>query len=640
MARTDRSPSRESAFLRAERFVTAAIIAVALALALVWVFRVPFFEEPDENAHADYAFTLFTVHAPFRAQEGRAATDVHPLVRYLEERSDFRTIHYNPDGRAPAGYGSAAFYRDVDSRAPGVAADFLAHDGGRVPWVARQYSYLYYALDAMAIGAAALVSGGSAVAEFFGARILNVALLAVSLILTYLTLGELRVHRLLRLVLIAAIAWFPLTSWVSAYVQPDNLAFAAIALVFYLSLRARREADVMWPALWLGLGLGLLAMTKSQYFVAVALPALADRSFRSAPHLQSAVRRAFYVLLVCAPAALLIASSFAIRGSERAYVSNAIAANGDPLGVALHHGSAAFAAYAGSELVAFLSKTFSWGLPFVSYWGMISWTGTQIRFGGPSPTALVFQLLSACSLVIFVLVTARTASVWIRLARVAQRSPRASWRLLLGDVIFNSYVLFIAVMAAIWVASGGELGTQGRYWLPFILPATLCATRYALPHFAQLWRLRRAFAMVGASVLLLYSIAGSIAALAALDDRFYRAPSSLNPYEYQARITGLGPVVDGWAVDSRSGEPARRVDLVIDGRIRVPARTGMARRDAALRLHDDALLDSGFAAPLPRRLPSGRHSLRLDVYEAGRAAPYPSRAVAQILVGPQGATRP
>lgn len=634
--------------------IAAAIIAVALALALVWVFRVPFFEEPDENTHADYAFTLFTLHAPFRAQEGRPGTDVHPLVRYLEDRSGFRTIRYNPDGRVPAGYGSAPFYRAIDAGAPHVAADFLAHDGGRVPWVARVYPYLYYALDALAIGAAALVSGGSAVAEFFGARLFNVVLLGVSLTLTYLTLCGLGIQRPWRLALLAAIGWFPLTTWVSAYVQPDNLAFSAVALVFYLSVRLRREPDALRAALWLGLALGLLAMTKSQYFVAVALPAFADRTIRSAPALRTVSRRFAYTALLVAPAAVLVASSLFVRAGESATVGRVIGANGSPVTVALHHGPVAFAAYAASEIVTTASKTFEWGLPFASYWGMISWTGRQFQFGDATTTSLVYEIIAMFSVIVFALVGARTILVWVRLARIARRSSRSAWRLMFSDVIFNGYASFLAVIAAIWVATQGELGTQGRYWLPFILPAMLCATRYAVPPVPKLRRLRKPMLAIGTCALLLYSIVGSIAALAALDDRFYRPVSTASPVEYFAQITRVGSLdlyapqggeprvafgsavaVDGWAIDSRAGMPARRVDVVVDdGRIRIPARVGVPRPDAVDRLHDDDLLDSGFAAVLPPTLSPGPHVVRLDVYERDRPAPRTSRAVLGIVVEP------
>jgi hypothetical protein len=643
------------------RVAAGAIIAVALALALVWVFRVPFFEEPDENAHADYAFTLFTLHAPFRARDGRPGTDVHPLVRYLEDRSGFRTVRYNPDGRVPAGYGSARFYRAIDAGAPRVPATFLAHDGGRVPFIARQYAYLYYALDALTIGAAALVSGGSAAAEFFGARLFNVALLGLSLTMTYLTLCELGVGRPWRLGLLAAVGWFPLTTWVSAYVQPDNLAFTAVALIFYLSLRLRREENVLRAALWLGLALGLLALTKYQYFIAVALPVLADRTVRSAPQLRTASRRLAYLFLVCVPTVILVASSLVMRESESAHVAQTIGANGDPLAIAAQHGPAALAAYVSAEGVAFVSKTFSWGLPFVSYWGAISWTARQLQFGDAVATSLVYKALGTCSLFIFALVVARTIRVWVRLARVARRRLGAFWRLLFSDVIFNSYVLFIVVIGAIWVATQGLAGTQGRYWLPFILPAMLCATRYAVPPVRELRRLRRPFVTIGTCALLLYSVTGSFAALAALDDRFYRAPTALSPFEYNARITRLGAYdlyaptdgvprvafgaatsVDGWAVDSRAGAPARRIDIVIDDRIRIRARVGAPRPDAVDRLNDDDLLDSGFVARLPPTLPAGAHTLRLDVYELDRAAPYPSRAIVSVIVEslPRRALRP
>ena len=153
-----------------ERAAAAAIVAIALGLACVWVFRVPLFQQPDENAHADYAFALFAAHGPIRASTGRPATDVDPVVRYLEGASGFRAMRFSGDGRVPAGYGSAAFDRALDAGAPHPSTVVDPRSDMRVPWVAAQYPYLYYALDALAIGVAGLVGGGSVLAEFFGAR--------------------------------------------------------------------------------------------------------------------------------------------------------------------------------------------------------------------------------------------------------------------------------------------------------------------------------------------------------------------------------------------------------------------------------------------------------------------------------------
>jgi hypothetical protein len=638
-----------------ERAAAAAIVALALGLACVWVFRVPLFQQPDENAHADYAFALFAAHGPIRASAGRPATDVDPVVRYLEEASGFRAMRFSGDGRVPPGYGSAAFDRALDVGAPHTSTVAGARSDVRVPWVAAQYPYLYYALDALAIGVAEFVGSGSVLAEFFGARLFNVALLGASLILTYLTLRELGFRPLERLALLAAIGWFPLTSWVSAYIQPDNLALSAVALMFYLSLRLRRESNVLRAAAWFGLALGVLALTKPQYLVAVAIPALGDRTLRSAAKLGNASRWSAYLALALGPALVLGASAYLISSGVGVQVADFVFANGDPLHAAAAHGPLALLGYVLGQLGSAWTKTYEFGLPFYSYWGMISWTGYRIEFGSPALSDAVFLVVMIGSVLVSLWTLIGLAAVWERLVKVARkRSPASAVRLLLSDVILNAYLLFMAIIFAIWVATGGALGTQGRYWLPLILAATLCAVRYA-PRAIRARRVRSVVAMTMLGALVLYSCVGAVAALAALEARFYRPPQNPQVFEYLARFTGLGkgelpaqpggevavaragsaPLVRGWAIDSHTGRPALRVDLVIDNRIRVPARYGLASRDALARIHDDALLDSGFEARLPATLRPGVHSLALDVYERNRPVPYPSRAYGEVRIVPR-----
>jgi len=668
-----------------ERLAAAAIVAVGLALSLVWVFRVPFFQSPDENAHADYAFALFTSHAPILARDARAATDVHPTIRYLEDASGFRAMRYNQDGRVPgaiehagAGYGSPEFFQRVKRGAPHVSADFLKHNGGRVPWIARQYAYLYYALDAVAIAVGTLVGGGSVLAEFFAARLFNVALLCITLALTWLTLVELRLNSFLRLPLLAAIAWFPLTSWVSAYVQSDNLAFTAVALVFYLSIRLRRESDVVRPALWLGLALGLLVLTKPQYFAAAALPAFAERTLRSAPRLKSPGGWAAFLALVVGPAILCGLSTVWVSAGAGHQFAQSVSANANPLAFMWAKGVLPFVGYVLEQLANAWRTTFYYGLPFVSYWGMISWTGYRFEFGSPQFTDFVFTLIGLVTQIIAVMMVVRTTLVWARLATVARRrSTYAAARLLASDVILNSYFLFGAVIFIVLISTGGQLGTQGRYWLPFILPASLCATVYA-PQLVRRQRSRRFLAGTFAGGLFAYSIVGTFAGFTALEARFYESPPEINHLEYQARITRLGPYnlylpqseplrlsngkypVDGWAIDSRTGRPAISVDIRIDrtppvhhrdiildaftkndavGTARYPVnsilatRYGLRRPDAVDRLHDDDLLHSGFTATLDAaRLSPGVHRLSLDVVERDPLYPHPSRASVNVVV--------
>ncbi len=639
--------------LTIERLAAGAIIAISLALALVWVFRVPFFQSPDENTHADYAFTLYSLKGPLPAADTKTGTDVHPLVRYLENVSEFRAIRFNFDGRVAPGYGTSEFYRNVDANAPTVPAGFLSGAGDRVPWVARQYAYLYYALDAVAIGAGSLVGGGSVVAEFFAARLFNVVLLGFSLTLSYLTMRELGVRRALALALLAAIGWLPLTSWMSAYVQPDNFSFTTVALVFYLAVRLRREPADLRSAALLGVALGLLAMTKPHYFVAAALPTLADRTVRFAAVRQAWTKWLAYASLMLGPTIVLAASALALSAGLGHQIAAVVAANGNPLAVAASHGAGALLGSVWTELRDAWASIFLDGLAFVSYWGAISWTGFRISFGPPPLTNFVFDAIGWLSALVFAAMLARTLSVWHRLARLLKsRGALSALRLLVRDVPLNSYILFVVVIGGILVSTGGGLGTQGRYWLPLILPSVLCATRYVTRVLEP--PLRRPFAVAFCAALALYSTVAAGAALAALDARFYAPPATLHLEESQARITTFGPYkidtliddgdrdfaaserprVAGWVVDSRSGLPARGVEFVIDGRRHIPARYGLPFPDVVGRLHDDGLLDTGFSGTLDLRgLASGPHELQLSIQERNRLAPYASRARVSFSIG-------
>ncbi len=86
-----------------ERAVVALIVVLSVGLSTFWAFRVPIFEEPDESAHFDYAISIATAHRLILAREGTPGTDVHPITRYLEDATKFRSIRYNRDGRVPRG---------------------------------------------------------------------------------------------------------------------------------------------------------------------------------------------------------------------------------------------------------------------------------------------------------------------------------------------------------------------------------------------------------------------------------------------------------------------------------------------------------------------------------------------------------
>jgi hypothetical protein len=642
----------------AGRAALAVIIAASLGLALFWVVRLPFFQSPDENAHADYSFTLFTTMRPLRAAAKVPATNVHPLLRYLEERSGFRSMRLNSEGRVPPGYGSRAFFRDVDARAPSVDRDFLKREGDRVPYVAQSYAYLYYALDAVAIGVASIATGGSASAEYLAARGFNLVLLALSLLLCYGTLRELRVRVPAALAMVATIGFLPLTSWVSAYVQPDNLSFTAVALALYLAIRLRREPDGMRAAFATGLALALLALTKQQYLLAVAVPLVADRTLRFAARRESIARWTAYTALTVVPALLAGLSLRWSVASSGAQVGAIVAANNNPIAAAAAGGPAALLAHVAGGIAKALGSIYYNGFTFFGFWGEFSWDRTQITFGSPEFTSLVFALLGAASVLVALLVCVRVVlRVWPRLFSIARRRGIFSAaRLAASDVPLNAYVCFVALMIVVQLSTDGSLGDEGRYYLPFVLPALLCATRYgprALPR-----RIGAPLARILGGGALAYACLAATAAPGAIERRFYAAPVHPADRETWALVQRLGPYritsfdpavamtfapnavvpVKGVAIDSRSDLPAQSVELLVDGRVRAKARLGYPDPLILDNMHDDALLDSGFTATLDLHgLAPGPHELRLAIGERTRATPYVSLARVRFSIEPRRA---
>ena len=118
----------------------------------------------------------------------------------------------------PAGYGTAAYYRELDRQAPSVAPGWLP---SRNPVYLMVYPFGYYALLALWLAPLGLLAPGSA-PLFFGARLFSVLLLAVSLALTYAVARELRVPPRRALLLTTLVGSFPLVTFVASYAQPDT----------------------------------------------------------------------------------------------------------------------------------------------------------------------------------------------------------------------------------------------------------------------------------------------------------------------------------------------------------------------------------------------------------------------------------
>src|SRR5262249_50710737 len=108
-------------------------------------------------------------------------------------------------------------------------------------------------------------------------------LLGPTLILCYGIMRELHFKAAYALLLTALVGFFPMTTFVAAYIQPDNLALTLCSLCWYLALVSRRKSDSMTLLACLGMALGALLVTKQHFYLCCFLtigPMLAGAAWR------------------------------------------------------------------------------------------------------------------------------------------------------------------------------------------------------------------------------------------------------------------------------------------------------------------------------------------------------------------------
>src|SRR5262249_33524665 len=93
-------------------------------------------------------------------------------------------------------------------------------------------------------------------------------------LLIYATTREIRFSRVRSLIITGIVGLFPMTTFVSSYIQPDNLALTMVLLSCYLALRVRANPDSPRLLTLLGLALGALCVTKYHFYAAVLVVVL------------------------------------------------------------------------------------------------------------------------------------------------------------------------------------------------------------------------------------------------------------------------------------------------------------------------------------------------------------------------------
>jgi len=623
---------------RAANIAAILVVLLAGALSAAYAFIVPIFQAPDEAAHFDYAISIFSNGGLVRTSGRQAAWIVSPYTRYLLRATDYFRVVFHSSMRAPHGYGTPAFYRRLDANAPSLTDPVAVQ--GRINYIADLYPFGFYALEAAWMKLIALLSG-SLVATFFSARLLCVFLTMLGLYFNYRTALNIGVPPWVSVALVVAVGFFPLTSLVSSYIQPDNLAYALVSasLFFATALRGARHPLGVTGAL--GICLGLLAITKYQFFLSVAVPVgllLVASLWHERPRRAAVSARLIAAVL---PAVALLTVQLAIAAPTPATPPGSAPSNGflGPLLAMLRTGIEPTLAYLLTTSLKAFVDFFATGPNSATFWGELGLSGAPLIVINERVEFALRAIVTVVSLLVVAIVTYRLLRNAMRLVTVAaRRSVDEAILIATSDPVLGSYALFVILMFLLYVASDNAFGASGRHWYPYVFASFLCTVWYA-PR--TLRSSRRLGPMIAAIALAAYSIVASIYAAVEVTQRYYgktepsysEALPSPTQIESGRALGVLWPVqgmdlhVFGgtsrhtFAVGSRlwaGGDAvfthwhtAAHVAVAIDGRFAVRTLYGLYNFKLAEATHDLTYGYSGFFAPFSTSgLSEGAHVVR------------------------------
>lgn len=607
---------------RSEFFTVALIVIAAAVLSGVWALRVPFFQLPDEVAHADYAFAYLDAGQPFRLTSSRPENYVTPEVRYLMRISDYRKIRYDTFATVPTGYGSPAFFAATVRGAP-QPTNLVPQNGAVVPYAMTSYPPWYYWEVASVMRARWSREDHSLVRAFQAGRLFNIALLVIALVAAYGIFFESGLQRWTRLALFAGLAFLPITSWLFASIQPDNQSAAFMNLSLYLALRVRRLPTSRATWAYLGVSECVLALTKLHYgLVTIVAVALANRS--TLRHIRSFDRAIFSTIVIAMPCgALFVAKSslpagiFGVPALDRAFA---------------HADFLITAGIVAKNLLQNVSDAYLGGITVWSFWMGLGLRSASVFGRVPFLDRAVRLILPIASMGTVAFAAVRQIAVLRRIAALAaHRSFGVAVGFLGNDVLLNAYVLLTLLLFGIYSFTNGFLTLQGRYWYP----AAAAMFTIAVATFGRLAPSKRNRAqLLAASTLAVYSLIASPSALVAMTEDFYgarperprfelgevtRALQGTSSLSIEGSVVNAGvPIVlEGAALDSSVGLGASRIQYRLDGRAPVRARTHLDNDRLAIIFNDPMLRRSGFLAVVPTvDLRPGAHVVTIEAIEA------------------------
>jgi hypothetical protein len=636
---TDILKMRSTRPSRRERAVAAAIISCAALLCMFWSIRVPMFQEPDEVAHADASFLYFDAGRAFAVADATTGDFVVPQTRYLMGVADYRRLRYDSRAAVPKGYGTRAYFRAADARAP-YPTGSVPQVGQAIPYVLAFYPSTYYCEVAVAMRAGWTMLGHSLSAAFFAGRIVNVAMFSCMLIIAYRIYVELSFSASQRLLLLSGIAFFPLSTWMGAYIQPDNQSALLIAASLLACITLRKHPESLPRLIFFGAAVSALGITKLQY--ALVVVAACGLTLRNAFDVKPMATKVRAVAI-----GLVLPLLAAVGGHYLSPIGTLQTLSGSS--EYAHIGVIGFAQSAASHVRDDIADAFLGGRAFGGFWfrfgirGFGAYAGASAR----GVTGLIIALTASAFLAWF----ASLLRFARRLRRVAERHGlRRTARFLGADPTLNLYVLSTTMLFAINAFTGGDLALQGRYWYPVLIPIVILSVRSIGAAFPSALRVRAT--SVACAFWCAYSVLSAPAAVVAMQHSFYHGGDERPAYAIGRvesvtvdgrpadlqNITipaGSTVTVRGDALDTSIGLPAADVRYRIDESIERPTRTRLPDAMLAAYFNDQLLDRAGFRFDLrSSEIGAGSHEVTISVHEAHDTETLPIATIGVSVVVP------
>jgi hypothetical protein len=533
--------------------IPTSIIISSLLLSIYWVFLIPIFQSPDEDQHCDYVFSLYSREKLFRAASAPIVACSHPYVRYLFDITNGQTLKLLPYAQLPADYGTKNFFQRLDADAP---TKQMVDQCNTNPSDAVVYPFVYFALTAFCLKVLSIFNSNLSFL-FYGIRLFSVILYGIGLVFSYLTLGELKLSRLKSSLILLAVSFFPMVTFQSAYVQPNNMSLAIISALFYFSLRWRNKTSTTpcssalvspVPELtlrgslkyeasrfWLIASLIGFLFVKYQFLVSVGFPILAmimTKSLELKVPIRNLIARA---IILTSPAIALVLVQIWLGWGSHLPAIDQKHAHWHPTYtsflLAVKKGLLPLFTFLDNAILATCNCFYGIdGEAFRTFWGSFghSSCGIPLVIIDPSYNFIIRIVIWLLTRIIILFILLSLVKVLISLFRLAKKA-----RLLKAAVIafsnplINSYLLYDLIIFACMVLAYPSTLWQGRHWFALMFPLVLTTACFA-PRFFRSRKARDWYFYIVVTAWVIYSLVGSIYAVDCIQKRYY-VPARIKP---------------------------------------------------------------------------------------------------------------